>query len=186
MSPYPTQVTREQIIDTAWEMVEAGQDDLPLSKLAKALGIKAPSLYRHVKNKADLLKGINEHTETLLFEAINAVPLADDPHTRIMKIAHAYRAFAHAHPLTYMLAFTTIDPAARPDPAYQLKAVLTLQAVMAAISGNDDSLPALRGLLALIHGFVMLEINQQLRRGGDLDAAFTQSVQAYLRGWARE
>jgi hypothetical protein len=46
-----------------------------------------------------------------------------------------------------------------------------------------QSLAALRGLLALVHGFVMLEMNNQLRRSGSLEEAFTQSAAAYLRGW---
>jgi hypothetical protein len=54
---------------------------------------------------------------------------------------------------------------------------------MAEIAGEAYSLTALRGLLALIHGFVVLEINQQLRRGGNLDAAYQESLAAYLAGW---
>jgi hypothetical protein len=55
---------------------------------------------------------------------------------------------------------------------------------MAEITGEAESLPALRGLLALMHGFVMLELAQQFRRGGDLDAAYDKAVRAYLNGWS--
>jgi hypothetical protein len=44
-------------------------------------------------------------------------------------------------------------------------------------------LAALRGVLALVHGFVMLEINNVLRRGGSLTADFTQIITTYISGW---
>ena len=187
MSPYPAQVTRERIIDTAWELVEeeGGIDNVPLSRLAKMLGIKAPSLYRHVKNKADLLRGINEHTINLLFDALNDVLKATDGDatTRLLAIARGYRQFALAHPVTYTLAYSTADPDSRPDVDFRMEDVLTMQSLLAQLSGDDDSLTALRGLLALMHGFAMLEINTQLRRGGDLEATYIKSVEVYLRGW---
>lgn len=184
--PYPAQVNREQLIETAWNMVEeTGTDDLTLSNLAKVFGIRAPSLYRHVKNKAALVRAVNELTEHRLFTAMNdsLVQAADEPAAQLMAAAYGYRRFAHAHPRPFLLAFTTSDPDERPDPQLQTEAVLPLQRIMAVISGEADSLPALRGLLALVYGFVLLEINDQLRRGGSLDDAFEQSVAAYLRGW---
>ncbi|MCA9902121.1 MAG: helix-turn-helix transcriptional regulator, partial [Anaerolineales bacterium] len=58
--PYPSQVNRETIVAQAWQLIEAeGADNLSLSKLAEQLGIKAPSLYRHVGSKAGLLQAIN-------------------------------------------------------------------------------------------------------------------------------
>ena len=186
MSPYPAQLTRDELIETAWELVEAnGFDQLSLSKLAAEFGVKAPSLYRHVKNKAALLKAINEYTEARLFDAFRiALDQADDnPHTQTIALVNAQRQFALSHPTTYTLMYTTRNPDSRPDPAAQEQAVLPLQALMAQISGEADSLHALRGLLALVHGFAMLEINNQLRREGDIGEAFQRSVEAFLCGW---
>ncbi len=186
MSPYPAQLTRDELIETAWELVEAnGFDQLSLSKLAAEFGVKAPSLYRHVKNKAALLKAINEYTESQLYEvfriALSNTP--DDPSEQLQAIVHGLRRFALAHPITYTLMYTTRTPASRPDPTTQEQAILPLQALMAQISGEVSSLHALRGLFALVHGFAMLEINEQLRREGDIGEAFQRSVEAYLRGW---
>ena len=58
-----------------------------------------------------------------------------------------------------------------------------MQEIMAQITGQEQSLPALRGALALVHGFVMLELKDQLQRGRDLTMAIDASVNAYLRGW---
>ena len=102
---------------------------------------------------------------------------------QLTALLHAYRSFAHAHPNSYILAFTNNDDSLRPDEDLLEQMVLPIQALMTAVSGVENSLAALRGAMALVHGFVMLELHGQLRRGGDLSAAFAAAVQAYLRGW---
>lgn len=185
--PYPAQINRETVIAAARDLIESeGMAQVSLSRLADNLGVRTPSLYRYVENKTALLRAVNEATFRGLFAAIT--PLLDTPGTanqRIMAIAVAYRAYAHRHPVTYGLAYTNTIAELRPDPAEQEQAVLPFQALLAEISGESDSLPALRGLLALMHGFVMLELAGQLQRGGDLQAAYIQSIRAYLAGWEK-
>lgn len=185
--PYPAQVTRERIIETARELIERdGFDQLSLARLAEALHIKAPSLYRHISNKADLLREVNLETNQRLIATLqkagettaNVVP-------QLLAIASAYRDFAHANPAIYMLAFSNTFPESRPDAAVLAQMVLPIQAAVAPLSGEENSLTALRGLLALMHGFVILELNEQFQRGGDLEATFMQVVETYLRGWQR-
>ncbi|HID53966.1 MAG TPA: hypothetical protein EYP41_18255 [Anaerolineae bacterium] len=69
------------------------------------------------------------------------------------------------------------------DENILVQQILPIQEIIAGITGPKKSLAALRGALALAHGFVMLEINQQLQRGGNLNADFQQAVNAYLNGW---
>ncbi|MEZ4507382.1 MAG: TetR/AcrR family transcriptional regulator [Thermomicrobiales bacterium] len=48
-----SQARREQIVDTAWTILNAeGRDALTMRRLASELGIKAPSLYKHFPDKA--------------------------------------------------------------------------------------------------------------------------------------
>ena len=186
--PYPTQINREQIIQQAAQMAAAeGAEALSLHKLAAALGVKAPSLYRHVGGKADLLQAVNLLTLQQLFAAMEMAQATapTEPVARMMALLTAYRAFAQAQPRLYFLAFGDND-AYRPDEDVLVQMVLPIQAVMAEISGQERSLAALRGALALVHGFVMLELTNQLRRGGSLEEAFTESAAAYLRGWQNE
>ena len=184
MSPYPAQVNRETVIDKARELIEAdGLDQLSLGNLAAALGIKAPSLYKHVAGKTELLRAVNTVTTQRLVAALRTAATDDDPEKRFLEIARVYRDFAHTYPHTYALAFTNTLPEIRPDAQQLEQLALPLQAMIAAISGPNESLAALRGVWALIHGFVMLELSGQFQRGGDLPAAFIQAVRAYLRGW---
>jgi AcrR family transcriptional regulator len=183
--PYPAQINHDLIVERASEMIESdGLDHLTLQNLAKSLGVQAPSLYRHVKNKPELLRAVNEMTNRRLVAALtDAVAINDDPAVRVIRLARAYRAFAQANPATYGLAYTNTLPELEPDPAVLEMLALPLQGVMAELVGAAQSLTALRGLWALAHGFAMLELCGQFRRGGDLDEVFDQTVEAYLRGW---
>lgn len=186
MSPYPAQTDREKIVEAARMLIERnGIDALSLSLLAAELGIRSPSLYRYMQNKTDLLQAVIEQTYRRLFQAYqDALRLSPEgPEERLLALFHAHRSFAHANPNTYFLAYTATDPELRTDPGYLEGQAVTIQQIMAQISGNESSLAALRGALALVHGFVMLELKNQLQRGGDLSAAFDVSVKAYLRGW---
>lgn len=181
--PYPSQIDRETVVAQARALVEVqGVSALTLGRVAAALGVKAPSLYRHVDGKAALIRAVNEVTLAQLFGELEAArDVSAEPEAQFLALAHAYRRFAHTHPQTYVLAFTTPDE--RPDENLLVQMVLPIQGIVAQIAGQAQSLAALRGALALIHGFVMLELNRQLQRGGDLDVAFAQSVGAYLAGW---
>ena len=186
--PYPAQTNRETIIQTARTLIERdGVAHLSLAELASVLGIKAPSLYRHVPSKTALLQAVVTLTFQQLFPAYDVAQAeaGSDPKEQLLAILRAHRRFAHANPRTYVLAFTTTVPEERADPRMLERRVLPIQAVMAALAGREQSLPALRGVLALVHGFVMLELNDQFRRDGDVDAAFEAAVHAYLAGWLR-
>lgn len=184
--PYPSQVNRDDIIAQAWQIIETdGADNLSLNRLAEALGIKAPSLYRHVGSKTALLQAVNTATSLRLIEVLQtaATQTSGTASEQLAALLHAYRHFAHEHPHSYLLAFTNTDEALRPDAALLEQMVLPIQTLMTAVSGPEQSLAALRGAMALVHGFVLLELHGQLRRGGDLAQDFDTAVQAYLRGW---
>jgi AcrR family transcriptional regulator len=207
--PYPAQTNQERIIETAAQLIEAeGVEQLSLARLAAALGIKAPSLYRYVASKDALIQavlgrtfeqllaayevaireergaGSGEH-EAKQVEAANGKAAGGKAAGQLRAILRAHREFAHRYPQNYMLAFTVTQPEQRVDEKALEQGALPIQALMAEVSGTADSLAALRGALALVHGFVMLELKGQFRRGGDLTEAFEAAVRAYLAGWER-
>lgn len=185
--PYPSQVTQAQIVETARQLIEAnGVEYLSVHALAEALKIKAPSLYNHIQSKNALLKAVNTRTTAELFIAIQTTLefAPPDPMEQLLEVSKAYRVFALEQPHNYTLAMNNTQDELRPDESYLLQLALPLQALIAQICGDENSLSALRGIFALLHGFAMLEITNQLRRGGDVRNAFLLSVQAYLRGWS--
>lgn len=183
--PYPTQITRELVTDKARQMIEAeGLEQVSLSRLAAALNVKAPSLYRYFAGRSELLRAVNEVTQRALIAAISdAVAQAETPSARVLAMAQAYRAFGHQNPVTFGLLQANNSAELRPDAGESEQLALPLQHMMADVSGEADSLAALRGVQALAHGYVTLELNGQFQRGGDLDATFLRIVEAYIAGW---
>jgi AcrR family transcriptional regulator len=185
MCPYPAQVTRETIIQRAHELLErTGVEQLTLQSLASSLGIQAPSLYRHMQNKTDLLRAVNELTVRQMVTALtDSVSVGDDMHTRFVRLCRAYRDFARSNPVTYGLAFGCLNPNQQPDSTLLEMISNPLQRMMAEMTDQPASRAALRGAWAMLHGYVMLELSGQFHSGGTLDDHFEQSIAAYLRGW---
>lgn len=183
--PHPSQIDREMVIATARQLIERdGLEKLSLRKLADELGVKAPSLYRYFKNKTAILRAVNEDTSVQLTQALRDAVDHDVPlQEQLISLAHTYRAFAHENRLTYGLLMTNTIEDIQPPDEVLAQNVLPLQALFAQWVGENDSLPALRGAFALLHGWSMLENANQLRRGGDLDAHFEASFRAYIAGW---
>lgn len=185
--PYPTQITLHSVLNHARAMIEReGVEALSLNVLAAELGVKTPSLYRYVDGRAGLLRALNLQTVEQMVEAMGAgEPSSPNPLERLVQMMGHYRAYALANPLCYTLAFASTAPELRPDPVALEALAIPLQQVMAQISGAGESLAALRGAWALVHGYVLLEIHGQFQRGGDLAATFEQVVRGYLAGWKR-
>ena len=183
--PYPTQITPERVLEQAEALLEQhGAEQMSLHQLAAALGVKTPSLYRYYAGKAELLRAVNLRTVERLIAAMKAAaePASGSDAERVLRMGAAYRQFAHRQPKAYALAFGATEPAARPDPAVMAALAQEIQAVIAPVSGDATSLTALRGLWALVHGFVMIELAGQFQRGGDLDAAYETALRSYIRG----
>lgn len=189
MSPYPARIERDALIRTARDMIEdAGADQLSLGKLAQAFGVKPPSLYNHIASKTALVQAVNTLT---LREQMDAVMAAfgtaeDDPRAALIAGANAYRDYALAHPRAYLLLYASDDPDILPDPDLARDLALPAQALFAALAGADDALHALRGLWAIMHGFVTLEIARQFRRTeGAVTDAWQRTLEAFLDGWGQ-
>lgn len=185
--PYPAQISAADVLDAAEELIEAqGVEQLALNDVARALGVKTPSLYRYVDSKAGLLRQLNLRFLEGLFAAMHGAPDAAQPvEARLLAAMTAYRAYALAHPRLYLMAFAYMVDDLRPGEDLLVQMVLPLQAEAAELAGAADSLAALRSIYAYVHGFVMLELTNQLRRGGDLSADFAQGARACLAGWRR-
>lgn len=182
--PYPSRIDRKAIIAVARDMIrQHGAAQVSLHKIAHELGVKTPSLYRYVANKNALLRAVNEDTLQQLFDACYAaLKGAEEKNIKDALLASAlqYRHFAHEHPQLYSLLFSTTQPEMRPEAISSETGILPLQKAVALLSGADEALTALRGLLALMHGYVVLELADQFQRGGDLQATYRRLIEIYL------
>lgn len=96
---------REAIIAATRQLIiNGGLEALTLRRLAATLGVTAPALYGHVKDKQDLLRAVAEDEFDRLIVRFDAVT-DTDPVARIRAYNHAYVAHARAHPETFRVMF---------------------------------------------------------------------------------
>jgi AcrR family transcriptional regulator len=161
-----------QIVAVARELLEEdGVQALTMRRLAARLGIRAPSLYKHLPNKAALeaaIIAIGFEDAAAAFEAT-----IDNGTEPLAAFAGAYRAFALAHPHLYRLM--TDQPLPRdqlPEGVEQRAAAPLLH----AIGGNPARA---RAAFAFAHGMVMLELTQRLPPDADPEVAWQEGIAAF-------
>jgi len=145
-------LSRERILEKALELVGRDPDgELRMRALANALGTAPMSLYRHVRNKDDLLDGLTSHVlDQLDLKLPPAGPWTD----RALAWMTGLRAQLHEHPAVVPLLRTRT----RYAPAL-LRAINSLLAILRR-AGFDDA-PAVRAareIMWFTFGFVLMEI----------------------------
>lgn len=162
-----TVTRREQIVTEARRILERdGLDALTMRSLADAMGIKAPSLYKHVRDREEIELLL---TEVALEEFGQALAEAGP---ELDGLARTYREWATANPGLYRIA--TGGPLNRERlPA---GAEAGAEAPLLRALGNDRDLA--RACWAMAHGLVDLELNDRFPPGADLDAAWKAGVAA--------
>ena len=169
-----------QIAGAARALLDAeGPEALTMRRLAGVLGIKAPSLYRHLPDKAALealvvAAGFAELAAALADAAAGADGGdAAGAAGRLTAIARAYRAYAVAHPHLYRLM--NYQPLRRdllPD-GLEARAAQPL----AEAAGYDEA--RARAMWAFAHGMVSLEIDGRFPPRADLDEAWRAGLAAF-------
>jgi AcrR family transcriptional regulator len=162
---------------------EEGAGALTMRRLAEQLGIKAPSLYKHLPDKAALeaaiiATGLEEAAarfEQAVDSATTGGDAAGEGATAISALAAAYREFALAHPHLYRLMHNG------PLPRRHLPAGVEDRAA-APVLRVAGSRARARALWAFAHGMVMLELDQRFPPDADLDAAWEAGITAFQTG----
>ncbi|WP_027347042.1 TetR/AcrR family transcriptional regulator [Hamadaea tsunoensis] len=173
--PTPDRTSLDEIIRTGREILESdGLGRLTMQAVADRVGVRAPSLYKRVRNRDDLVRLIAEAILLDLTGRLEAVADGGDPRRELGRLAHALRAFAHAQPAGYRLVFTWGPP----DPATLTRSSAPILRVAARLAGPDHALPAARTITAWAHGFIGMELAGAFNLGGDLDVAFDFGIAA--------
>jgi AcrR family transcriptional regulator len=167
----PLKPRARDVVDVARRVLEQdGPDALTMRRVAEELGIRAPSLYKHLPHKealetAIIADGFEEAAAA--FEA--AVEGHEDP---LSAFVAAYRAFAAAHPHVYRLMTE------RPLPREQLPA--GLEARTAAPLLRVLGTPArARAAFAFIHGMTILELDARFPADEWTEQAWHDGIAAF-------
>lgn len=166
-----------EIVDTARELLEReGPAGLTMRRVAGAMGIRAPSLYKHVSSKEELeallmaeaFRGMGAELRGAIARAQNA----GSKTTTLAELGRAYRRWALGHPHLYRLV--TNGPLPRGRLPEGLEA-WTAEPVVAAVGGDPDRA---RAAWAFAHGMTILELDGRFPPGADLDAAWAAGIGA--------
>jgi AcrR family transcriptional regulator len=162
-----------EIVDAALELLEEeGANGLSMRRLAERLGIRAPSIYKHLPDKQALEAAIISAGFELQADAFEAVASAED---RLGALARVYRAFAKAHPHLYRLMTEHELHRELLTPGVEARAGLS---VVEAVGGDAD---LARAAWAFAHGMTILELDRRFPPDADLDAAWERGIGAFRR-----
>jgi AcrR family transcriptional regulator len=179
----------DRVVTEAAELAdEVGLDMLTLAALAARLGVRQPSLYKHVASSDALLRLISVRGKAELADVLGRAAIGRARDDALIAVAHAYRAWALGHPGRYEAAHRLPVPGDVDDEAASGRAVQVLAAVMDGYGlGGDDSIDAIRAFRAALHGFVSLEASGGFALPASVDRSFDRLVRALVRAlssWA--
>jgi len=164
-----------EIVAIALELLEEdGAEGLSMRRLAERIGIRAPSIYKHLADKQELeaaIISVGFEQQADAFET--ALEASPDP---LGAVAHAYRAFAHRHPHLYRLMTERELQRELLTPGVEARAG---RAVYEAV-GRDPDLA--RAVWAFAHGMTILELDRRFPVDADLDAAWSRGIRAFAGG----
>lgn len=163
---------------------EIGVAQLSMSILAQRLGVKAPSLYKHVGGLPDLTRRVAVLATTELGDALRDAMQGRAGRDALEAAAYAVRRYVKHHPGRYA-ATVGIRPIDVDDPlAVALER--TLESFAAALRGYAldpaDEIHALRMLRSSLHGFASLEGSDGFQLGTDVDESFVWMIDNLDRG----
>ena len=177
--PTPERTSLDAILQAGLDLLEThGVAGLTMQAVATRVGVRAPSLYKRVQGRDDLLRRIVEVTAADLGARLDAADTQGaDPGQDLVAVARELRAFARARPAAYRLLFDPESEASRPDVGVLATASGPVLRIAAALAGPDYALEAARTLTAWAHGFVTMELAGAFRLGGDVDRAFDYGLE---------
>ena len=147
-------------------LASEGVEAVTVGRVAAALGIKPPSLYKHFASKRALEAVLIAEGFEASAEALSAAGPG------LAAVARAYRGFATANPHLYRLMTE------RPLPRDLLPAGLEARAAAPLVAAAGDPETA-RAAWAFAHGMVVLELAGRFPPDADLDAAWDRGVAAF-------
>ena len=174
----------ERVVAEAATIADAeGLDAVTVARLAQELGVRPPSLYKHVAGRDAVVRGVALIGLRDLGSALAAAAVGRAGEDALVAFAHAYRTYALAHPGSY--AATVRAPAAG-DAEHEALAAAVMETVLAVLRAWDlegeDVIHAARALRSALHGFVTLEAAGGFGLPADRERSFEELVRTLAAG----
>jgi len=170
--PTPSRTSLDAIVEAGRRIVEEqGLAGLTMQRVAGAVGVRAPSLYKHVGNRGELIRLIVEAVVVDLGRKLDAA-ISGESSSDLPELVRAFRSFAQNEPESYRVVFAPMPEDWRPDQEVFTDATSPVLRTTEAMVGPERALDAARLVTAWVHGFMTMELAGAFRIEGDLDRAF--------------
>lgn len=182
-------LTRQDVVTAAVVCLQKdGEAGLGVNRVARELGIRPPSIYKHIAGNEALRCAVAAEGMRLLTEHLkHQVQDVGQQDCLIRTVAHAVRQFFHKNPaLHQVMTMTTIDASA-PDFQAIKQAFLRFNATAFELFNlnDDDFIHALRMFVSACHGFALLEQSQQFKEPQSLDESYEWLINTFILGIKR-
>jgi AcrR family transcriptional regulator len=166
---------------------ERGIQGLSLAPLAERLGVRVPSLYKHVGGVDDLHRRLALAGLRDLAEELGAATVGRSGGDALLACALAWRAYAKAHPGRYGAIQRAPDPA---DAELLAAATRLTELIYAILRGygldDDETVHGTRAVRSALHGFVTLETAGGFGLPQDVDESYARLVALLDSGLRRD
>jgi AcrR family transcriptional regulator len=147
---------------------------LTLGLVAERLGVRAPSLYKHVDSLADLRHRVATLAMTEFGEIARDAAAGLAGRDALAALAHALRDYVTAHPGRY--AATVGAELTGADDPLLTASTRVIELIGAVLRGyridEDTMVHAIRSVRCTLHGWATLQAVNGFRWSGDLDVSF--------------
>ncbi len=163
---------------------EIGYAALTMGLVAERLGVRTPSLYKHVDGLSDLGRRIAVLTMTELGDTVRDALQGRTGSAALTALAHAIRTYVLTHPGRY--AATLGQPNGPSDDPLTIAGARVIESMTVVLRGYAippaDMDHALRTLRSLLHGFATLQAAHGFQWDADTDESFTWLITFTDRG----
>ncbi|TQS45091.1 TetR/AcrR family transcriptional regulator [Cryptosporangium phraense] len=162
---------------------EVGLANLTMGLVADRLGVKAPSLYKHIQSLDALHRGISIEARREIGYVLARATAGKSGPDAIHAFADAWRGWARDHPGRYA---TTVRAASNDDDEDRQVTNDGLRLLYDVFAGFDlpgaRVVDAARALRATLHGYVTLEAGGGFGLARDVDRSFSYLIDTLIIG----
>lgn len=156
---------------------EVGLTRLTLAALAASLGVRQPSLYKHITGMDALQRSIAVRAKSELADVLGRAAVGKAKDEAIRALSVAYRRWAGQHPGRYA---ATVRAPAPDDVVDQTASTAVVSIVLDILAGydlhGDDAIDAARAVRSTLHGFITIEAAGGFGLPVDIDRSFARLV----------
>ena len=181
-------LTVESVVVEAERIADdVGLSRLTIAALADSLGVRQPSLYKHINGMEGLRRSIAVRAKTELADILGRAAVGRARGDAIRAVARTYRQWALAHPGRYEATIHAPLPGDVDDEAASADAVKVILDVLSGYHLHGDAaIDATRALRSALHGYVSLETSGGFGLPTDIDHSFDRLVDALITAFEIE